>query len=95
MARSWLEIERIQELWDEQKWNRERLIEWENQAPQHKDSIIHPLYELNEALEDKMRDLYYYAKTTAHIRRDMPDGETSVILDERLPKEYAAYDSKI
>ena len=95
MARSWLEIERIQELWDEQKWNRERLIEWENQAPQHKDSIIHPLYELNESLEGKIRDLNIYVETTAGIRSCMLDGETSVFLDERLPKEYAAYDSKI
>jgi hypothetical protein len=95
MARSWLEMERIQELWDEQHWNRERLIEWENQAPQHKDSIIHPIYESNESLEDKFRDLSSYVEMTAHIRRGMLDGETSVILDERLPKEYAAYDSKI
>jgi hypothetical protein len=96
MARNWLEIEKIQEIWDEQKWNREHLMEWENQHPQHKDSIVHPLYELNESLRERIVDLFSYVQITVYFRGLKLDGESSVAeLDERFSKESAAYDGKI
>jgi hypothetical protein len=95
MERSWLKLETIQEFWDEHKLNREQLIEWENQHSQHKDSIVHPLYEMNESLEDRILDLFSYVETTIRIQSFMPDGEPSVELDERFSKETAAYATKI
>jgi hypothetical protein len=88
MERNWLKLETIQEFWGEHKSNRE-------QFPQHKDSIVLPLKDVNESLESKILDLFSYVETTIRIRSLMPDGETSVILDERFSKETAAYASKI
>jgi hypothetical protein len=96
MARNWLKLETIQEFQDEHKSNRAQFIEWGLQYPQHKDSIVLPLYELNESLEEKPLHLFSLVQTRVTIRGMIPDGEASVIENnERFDEETAIYDSNI